>query len=182
VPFRLETERLVLRELAAADLDELHAALGDPVSMQYYPAPFTREKTQEWIEQNLGRYQRDGVGLWAVESRETGELLGDCGPVARTIDGADEVEVGWHVRRSHQRRGIATEAARACCRYAFEELGVGRLISLIRPENAPSRGVAEKLGMSVEKEIEYAGLPHYVYVMRARDAATPSPAPSGATP
>lgn len=167
MPFRLETERLILRELATPDLDELHVALGDPVSMQYYPAPFSRDKTREWIEQNLTRYEQDGFGLWAIESRQTGELLGDCGPVARTVDGADEVEVGWHVRRSHQRQGIATEAARECCRYAFEEIGHTRLISLIRPENVPSRGVAEKLGMAVEKEIEYAGLPHYVYVLHA---------------
>ena len=165
--FRLETERLVLRELTASDLDELHVALGDPVSMQYYPAPFTREKTREWIEWSIACYERDGFGLWAVESRETGELLGDCGPVARKIDGADEVEVGWHVRRSHQRRGIATEAARECCRHAFGDLGLARVISLIRPENVPSRGVAQKLGMTVEKEIEYAGLPHYVYVLHA---------------
>jgi ribosomal-protein-alanine N-acetyltransferase len=165
VSFRLETERLALRELEESDVDLLHDALGDPVSMRYYPAPFTRAKTAEWIEQNRSRYAADGFGLWAVEWKATGELVGDCGPVARIADGVHEVEVGWHVRPSRQRQGIATEAARECCRYAFEELGLTRLISLIRPENVPSRRVAEKLGMAVEKEIEYAGLPHHVYVM-----------------
>ncbi|HEV2754484.1 MAG TPA: GNAT family N-acetyltransferase [Actinomycetota bacterium] len=163
--FRLETDRLVLRELEHSDLDALAEVLGDPVSMRYYPAPFSREKTRQWIESARARYAGDGFALWAIESKDTGEFLGDCGPVARVVDGAQEVEVGWHVARRHQRRGIATEAARECCRYAFEELGLTRLISLIRPENVPSRRVAEKLGMTVEKEIEYAGFPHYVFVL-----------------
>ena len=163
--FRLETERLVLRPYELDDLDELAPILGDPETMQYYPAPFTREKSQEWIEANLGRYASDGFGLWAIESKDTGEFLGNCGPVRRVVDGEQEVEVGWHVKRSHWRRGIATEAARACCAYAFEELGLGRLISLIRGVNVPSRGVAENLGMTIEKEIVYAGTPHYVYVL-----------------
>jgi RimJ/RimL family protein N-acetyltransferase len=107
-----------------------------------------------------------------VESKSTGEFLGNCGPVRRLVDGVSEVEVGWHVKRSHWRRGIATEAARECCRYAFEDLGMTRLISLIRPENVPSRGVAEKLGMTVEKEVAYGpqAWPHYVYTLLAGTA------------
>ena len=163
--FRLETERLVLRPYELDDLDDLAPILGDPETMQYYPAPFTREKSQEWIEANLERYASDGFGLWAIESKDTGEFLGNCGPVRRLVDGEREVEVGWHVKRSHWRRGIATEAARACCAYAFEELGLDRLISLIRVVNVPSRGVAENLGMTIEKEILYAGTPHHVFVL-----------------
>jgi RimJ/RimL family protein N-acetyltransferase len=152
------------------DLDGIHAVLGDPVSMQYYPAPFTREQSRRWIEWNLGHYRDDGYGLWVLESKATGELVGDCGLIPQTIDGQREVEVGWHVRRDQQRRGLATEAARECVRHAFDTLGLSRLISLIRPENVPSRRVAEKLGMSVEKEILHGSaspMPHYVYVLVA---------------
>jgi ribosomal-protein-alanine N-acetyltransferase len=168
--FRLETDRLVLREYRMEDIDDIAAILGDPETMQYYPAPFTRARSQEWIEWSLKSYAADGFGLWAVESKSTGEFLGNCGPVRRQVDGASEVEVGWHVKRSRWRRGIATEAARECCRYAFEDLGMTRLISLIRPENVPSRGVAEKLGMTVEKEVTYGSAPawpHYVYTLQA---------------
>jgi [ribosomal protein S5]-alanine N-acetyltransferase len=59
---------------------------------------------------------------------------------------------------------LATEAARACLDYAFSNLGLQRVISLIRPENLPSRRVAERNGMSVEKETIFVGLPHLVYV------------------
>lgn len=166
--FRLETERLVLRPFAMNDLDGIHAVLGDAEIMQYYPAPFTREQSRRWIEWNLAHYRDHGHGLWVLESKESGELVGDCGLIPQTVDGQEEVEVGWHVRGDLQRRGLATEAARECVRYAFEELGRTRLISLIRPENVPSRRVAEKLGMEIEKEVMRGpgrSMRHFVYVL-----------------
>ncbi|HYP22566.1 MAG TPA: GNAT family N-acetyltransferase [Actinomycetota bacterium] len=166
--FRLETERLILRPFALDDLDELAPILGDAETMQYYPAPFTRERSRQWIVWNLANYRDHGHGLWVLESRETGELLGDCGLIPQTIDGRKEVEVGWHVKKTHWSRGLATEAGAACRDHAFGELGLTRLISLIRPENVPSRRVAEKLGMTIEKEISHgpgSGMPHFVYVL-----------------
>ncbi|HEX2057470.1 MAG TPA: GNAT family N-acetyltransferase [Actinomycetota bacterium] len=161
--FRLETRRLVLRPFRPEDLDGIHEVLGDAENMRYYPAPFTLEQSRRWIEWNLGHYHDHGFGLWALESKETGVLLGDCGLTPQTVDGREEVEVGWHVHPRHQRRGLATEAATECSRYAFEELGLSRLISLIRPENLPSRRVAEKLGMEIEKQVVHADLIHHVY-------------------
>lgn len=171
--FRLDTERLVLRPFTMDDLDGIHEVLSDPVSMQYYPAPFTREQSRRWIEWNLGHYRDSGHGLWVLETKDTGELVGDCGLIPQTVDGQREVEVGWHVRRDRQRQGLATEAARECVRYAFEELGRTRLISLIRPENVPSRRVAEKLGMTVEKEVVRSAPPmlHRVYVLTPNQGA-----------
>jgi RimJ/RimL family protein N-acetyltransferase len=159
----LETERLWLRRFSPDDLDELASILTDAETMQYYPRPFTRDEASAWIAQNLGRYKTDGFGLWAIESKETGEFLGDCGPVRRLVDDRDEVEIGWQVKRSHWRQGIASEAGIACRDYAFGPLGLTRVISLIRPENVPSRGVAEKLGMSIDKTIDYKGMTHHVY-------------------
>jgi [ribosomal protein S5]-alanine N-acetyltransferase len=150
----------------ADDLADLASILTDAETMQYYARPFTREETTQWIDQNLQRYADDGFGLFAVVSKETGEFLGDCGPVRRLIDGRDEVEIGWQVKRSRWRQGIASEAGAACRDYAFGPLGLERVISLIRPENIPSRGVAEKIGMTIDKEIDYKGFKHYVYAQQ----------------
>ena len=84
--------------------------------------------------------------------------------VRREIDGAKEIEVGYVLARHAQGQGIATEAARACMNYAFTTLCEERIISLIHPDNLPSRRVAERNGMAVEKVIDYQGLPHLVYV------------------
>jgi ribosomal-protein-alanine N-acetyltransferase len=167
-PPGLETGRLFLRPFRENDLDDLFEILGDAETMHYYPAPFTREETARWISDNLERSRRDGTGLWAVEDRATGEFFGDCGLVHQLVDGIDEVEVGWHVKRSRWGQGIAPEAGAACRDRAFGELALDRIISLIRPENIQSRRVAEKIGMSVEKETAFGphGWRHFVYAVR----------------
>nr|MDQ3958351.1 GNAT family N-acetyltransferase [Actinomycetota bacterium] len=88
--FRLETERLVLRPYRVEDLDALAAILGDPETMQHYPEPFTRAQARGWIEDNIARYERDGFGLWAIDSKESGEFLGNCGLAVPVVEGAPE--------------------------------------------------------------------------------------------
>ncbi len=142
------------------------AVLGDPVSMRFYPRPFSRDEARAWIERNRARFERDGLGLWAITLGATGEVVGDCGAVAQTVDGADELELGWHLHPAHQGRGYATEAAAAWRDHAFAFTGRDRLISLILEENVPSRRVAERIGMSVWKTADFAGRPHLVYAIR----------------
>jgi len=150
----LETERLVLRPFAAdlSDLDALHAIQSDPAHMRFYPRPFSRAESRTWIERAIAHHDRRGYALWAVEDRATGALLGNVGPTDQQVDGTAEVELGWSITPSRARQGIASEAAAACRDWCFAELGLAHLISLVRPENAPSRGVAERIGMTVWKE------------------------------
>jgi ribosomal-protein-alanine N-acetyltransferase len=159
------TERLRLRPFHAgdADLEPMLAVLGDARSMRYYPEPLDRDGTRAWIDGQLRRYVRDGFGLLVIEDRVTGEVIGDCGPTVQGVDGETFVELGWHVLGSRQRRGIATEAGRACRDAAFASLDEPFLISLIRPENVPSRRVAEKLGFGVWRGTVRAGWGHLVY-------------------
>jgi RimJ/RimL family protein N-acetyltransferase len=82
------------------------------------------------------------------------------------VDETDEIEIGYHVRRDLWGRGYASEAARACREHGFSRLGAERLVSLIRPENLPSRRVAEKTGLSLWKEVTWRELPHCVYAIR----------------
>jgi RimJ/RimL family protein N-acetyltransferase len=161
--FVLQTDRLELRELAPADVDDLLEALGDADSMRFYPHPFSREEVVRWIEWSRRSYLEHGHGLWATILKENGELVGDCGLVVQLVDGRRLVEVGYHLKPSRQGRGLATEAAAACRDHAFTAVGVDRLIALIRPENVPSRGVAERIGMTVWKSTVRADLPHLVY-------------------
>ena len=159
----LETDRLRLREFISQDADALEAVLGDAVAMQYYPAPFDRQGVEEWIERNRDRYQHEGYGLWAMLLRDSEELIGDCGCFLRDVDGRNDVEIGYHVRRDLWGNGYATEAAQACMQYAFTKLGVDRVISLIRPENVQSIRVAEKNGLVCEKIIFWRGYEHCIY-------------------
>jgi ribosomal-protein-alanine N-acetyltransferase len=159
----LETPRLLLRKFTAEDAEALEALLGDPAVMEFYPAPLDRRGVEDWIARNLGRYQRDGHGLWAMALRDSKQVIGDCGCIMQEVEGRNEVEVGYHVRRDLWGRGYATEAARACLEYAFTRLGARRVISMIRPPNLASRRVAEKNGMVCEKIILWRDYDHCVY-------------------
>jgi RimJ/RimL family protein N-acetyltransferase len=151
--FGLETDRLRLRPYTEGDLDALAEIVSDAETMRYYPRPFTRDQAAGWIARNVRRYEQDGHGLWAMVENQTGEFIGNCGLVKQWVDAREEVEVGWLVARRRWNRGFATEAGRACRDYGFEVLDLDRLISMIRPANVPSRRVAEKIGMAVEKEL-----------------------------
>jgi RimJ/RimL family protein N-acetyltransferase len=159
----LTTRRLVIREFTERDLDPYAAMLGDPETMRYYPRPYSREEARGFMERNAARYLANGFGVWVLEDRETGAFVGDCGLAVSLVEGIAQVEIMWHVVRGRWRQGIATEAATAVRDHAFGDLALRRLIALVRPVNVPSRGVAEKLGMTVEREAIYADLPHLVY-------------------
>jgi len=100
----LTTQRLILREMSSADIDDFAALLGDEYVMRYYPRPKTRSEAQGWINWNQALYRDHGFGLWAVVLRSTGEFVGDCGLTPQRIDDSDtdEIEVGYHVRAGLQ--------------------------------------------------------------------------------
>ncbi len=165
----IETERLLLRRFTANDTDAIFAVIGDPIAMQYYPQKFTRDDAAKWVERNLRRYDENGYGIFAVALKSSGEVIGDCGLAQQSVEGLPHLEVGYHLQRCHWGLGYATEAARACMDYAFCKLAAEKVISLIRPENWPSRRVAERNGMQVEREVTFEGLPHLMYAMRRED-------------
>jgi len=157
------TARLDFRAMTGGDLDDMAALLGDPEVMRHYPQPKTRAQAREWIEWNQRLYRDHGYGLWVVELRDTGEFVGDCGLTPQRLDGVTELEVGYHVRAELQGRGLATEAATACRDFARDVLGAGRLVAIIRPDNAPSQRVATKIGLRLERSTDHGGLPVRVY-------------------
>ena len=164
---QLDTDRLLLRPLALSDLDDMASLLGDGEALKHWGQPLDRNGARAWIERNQARYERDGFGRCAIVLRATGELIGDCGLVRTTVEGTDEVELGWIVRRSQWGRGIATEAGAAWRDYAFGPLRLPRIVSMVSEQNTASRRVAEKLGMSVERTASWGGLPHLMYSLRA---------------
>src|SRR5215469_17940546 len=107
----LETSRLILREFTPDDADALALVVSDPETMRFYPAPFDRDGVEQWIARNLRRYAEHGHGLWAMVLKSSGEMIGDCGLTVQNVDGVNEIEVGYHVRRDLWGRGLATEAA-----------------------------------------------------------------------
>ncbi len=170
----LETPRLLVRELTDDDLDEVSAMLGDPEVMRFWPRPFSREESAEWIERQRKRYETHGFGYWLAVEKATGHAVGQVGVLPRVLDGMDEVDIGYIIRRSRWREGFASEGASACRDYVFEKLGRSRVLCLVRPENAPSLGVARKIGLKTDgRIIVHAGFDHIVFI------GTPDPEMTG---
>ncbi|MGB6386879.1 MAG: GNAT family N-acetyltransferase [Terriglobales bacterium] len=153
----------MLREFTPEDAAALSQILSDPETMRFYPAPYDQAGVEQWIARSRQRYQTDRVGLWGMELKTTPELIGDCGIVLQQVEAERLYEIGYHLRRDLWGQGLATEAAIACRDWAFANLKTDRLISLIRPENLPSRRVAERVGMTIWREVNWHGLHHYVY-------------------
>ncbi len=166
-----ETDRLVLRPFELSDLDALTPILADPEVMRFsVSGPWSRERTLRFLQGCVADYaeERWGFGLWAVVHKRDAQLIGYCG-LSRfaDVDGVAEVEIGFRLAPEYWGRGLATEAVRAVRDYAFEHLGMRRLISMIEPENSRSIRVAEKAGMVREKEIWKWGRPVLVYAVFA---------------
>lgn len=150
----LQTKRLILRHQVIEDLDDLWALYCDPQIVQYIPdAPRTREEARSELEWHMhGHPSHPELGLWATVHQGTGKFIGRCGLLPWLLEGQQEVEVAYTIAREYWGQGLATEAAQAILQYGFEKLKRTRLICLIDPLNVASQKVAQKLGMSFEKE------------------------------
>lgn len=162
----LETERLWLRKLTHDDFADLFAIWSDAETMRFYPRTLDEVAMRAWIDRNLQRYAAHGFSLWGVIRKADAQFVGDCGLIVQDVDGVAELEVAYQFNKQFWGNGYATEAARGCMRYAKEALQRQRIISMIRPENLPSRRVAERNGLQIEKELFWRGFQHSVYARK----------------
>jgi RimJ/RimL family protein N-acetyltransferase len=164
----IETERLVLRMFRESDTDAYAEMVSDPEVMRFLGGkPVPRAEAWRNMAMMLGHWHLRGYGMWAVEEKASGEMVGRVG--CWNPEGWPGVEVGWTLRRRFWGRGYATEAARASVAYAFETLDQTRVISLIAPENVNSVRVAERLGERPAGEWEVHGTKVIVYAVRREE-------------
>lgn len=166
----LEIDRLLLRRPVMDDLDAFYALYSDKEIRQYFPdgtdGTLTYEETREEVEWFLnGHPRRPELGLWSTILKETGEFIGRCGLLPWTLEGQDEVEVAYLIDKRYWRRGLGGEAALAVRDYAFNQLGLTRLVCMIDPANEASKKVAEHIGMTLEKAMEDETGPFLLYSM-----------------
>lgn len=164
-PITIETERLILRPMTIEDTDALLHVFADPVVMASFGnILFDRPQMERWVRRNLDHQEQHGYGLFSIMDRGSGLLIGDCGLEQMEVgDGLAAAELGYDLRSDFWNRGLATEAATAVRDYAFIQLHLPQLISLIRIGNRASQRVAEKVGMQLAEEIVRYDTPYWVY-------------------
>lgn len=161
----LETERLVLRMFGQGDLDAYAVMCADPEVMRHLGDGKALARPDAWRQMAmiLGHWTLRGYGLFALEERATGTLVGRAGFFEP--EGWPGFELGWMLRRASWGKGYATEAARRLLRHAFTDMTRERVISLIREANAPSIRVAERLGERLDGRAVIFGQEALVYAI-----------------
>lgn len=144
----IESERLWLRLLEPGDAGALGAIQSDPMTMGFWPRPFTAEETGAWIERTRDCHARYGFGRYAMLLKETGALIGDCGLMRTTVNGTEVNDIGYILHHPYWGTGLATEAAAAVRDHSFQTLGLAALHANMPHDHHASRRVAEKIGMT----------------------------------
>jgi RimJ/RimL family protein N-acetyltransferase len=174
----LSTDRLVLRRWRPEDRTPFAALNADPAVMEHFPAVLGRAESDSFAARIETGLRERGWGLWAVQPRAGGEMVGFIGlnPVPAELPFAPAVEVGWRLARSHWGQGLATEGARAAIAFGFGELRLDEIVSFTAVTNARSRRVMERLGMTRDARGDFlhpaivAGselAPHILYRLEA---------------
>ena len=184
------TRRLLLRQWRDADREHFAAMNADPEVMRYFPGVLDSAASDALLDRLRSAIEERGWGLWAVERRDTGDLVGFAGLSVPPdpLPFLPCVEVGWRLVRPAWGHGFATEAAREALRVGFGEVGLDEVVSFTSEGNGRSRSVMERLGMSHDPADDFErpplmegapARPHVLYRLRSEEWQTPQGLPGG---
>lgn len=164
---QLESSRLRTRFLTPGDIQPWSGFFEDAEAVEFLPdfgMSTHLEKARHMIEKQRERYAQKRFGLQALLEKKTNAFVGVCGLLTQEVEGKTEIEVGYHMLKKYWGQGFAPEAAKLFINYAFENNLTKSVISIIDIHNTNSQRVAEKNGLTREKQIRYtAGEEVYVY-------------------
>ena len=165
-PERLETSRLVAERLRDEHFEYLRGMDSDPDVMATLGGVRSENETWAGLRAGLAHWERNGFGPWVFRDRASGEAVGGAALRRASIEGREEVELGYRVAAARWGQGISTEMAEALVGVAREPLGLEEIVAFTLPYNVASRRVMEKVGFRYERDIEWAALAHVLYRQR----------------
>jgi len=158
-----KSQRLGFRNWTKEDLSEFAKINSDSDVMEHFPKPLTKEETAEFIDRLQKHYEKNGYNYFAAEILDSGELIGFIGLAYQDYetDFTPATDVGWRLKKTAWGKGYATEGAKRCLEFAFEELGLEKVISTCTLRNTKSEHVMQKIGMSKKGEFKHPRLSNY---------------------
>lgn len=148
----MQSDRLNYRKVTKNDFNNLRNILQDIEVMYAWEHAFTDDEVDKWIEKNLERYKNDGYSYFAVIEKRTNNFIGVAGPLVEIINDVKHTGIAYILDKNYWGKGYGFESAESSMNYAFNSLNVEKVIAEIRPNNLPSRKIAEKLNMKIEHE------------------------------
>jgi RimJ/RimL family protein N-acetyltransferase len=179
----LRTRRLIVREACQDDLCALELLNADPVVMRHVAEPFSRPKTQDWLDGILADYSAGGgVGWWVVDQADGDTCIGGValkrlsegnhaalGPLVAGADDDELMEIGWRFHERYWGRGYATETGRALVQRAFEAHGFPRVCAVALTTNTGSCRAIEKSGLRPSGDYDIGGKQARFFVLNRAD-------------
>jgi RimJ/RimL family protein N-acetyltransferase len=162
----LESDRLLTRKLTIDDAKIWSDFFIDKEAIEFLPNPgfnSVDERAKHWVDKQLNRYADNLFGLQALIDKKTNQFVGQCGLLKQTVDGQTEVEVGYHIFKKYWGQGYAPEAAKLFIDYAFQNNITSSITSIINIKNIKSQRVADKNGLTREKQTIWSGLDVFIY-------------------
>ncbi|WP_342527317.1 GNAT family N-acetyltransferase [Chryseomicrobium sp. FSL W7-1435] len=153
----IETPRLKLRDWKDSDLEPFQYLNADEKVMRFFPKALSKKESDVFCQAIIAEIKECGFGLYAVEMKETKEFIGFIGFHRATFesDFTPCIEIGWRLKKEAWGKGYATEGAKACLEYGFEELGFDEIFSLTADINEPSKQVMRKIGLEFVKKFDH---------------------------
>jgi RimJ/RimL family protein N-acetyltransferase len=154
----IETERLILRTWKKEDIEPYYQINQDLKVIEYLRGPLTMNQVSDFIKTTNSHNDKYGYALWAVQLKETSELIGFIGLQFTDWEShfTPAVEVGWRLGSQYWKKGYATEGARAALEYGFNRCGLKEIISFTVPANVRSISVMEKIGLKQDMNGNFA--------------------------
>lgn len=152
-----QSQRLIFRNVEPTDFDTWLEFCTNKDSLQYIFSQQNlllkpTERCKIWFDKVFHRYENNLGGMNALIEKDTNAFVGMCGLLVQTVDGMEEIEIGYSLMPNFRKKGFAREAAKTCRDFAFTNNFTNSLISIIDPNNLDSIKVAINNGMTLAKQ------------------------------
>ena len=158
-----KSARLGFRAWKNEDLEEFAKLNADELVMEYFPATLSKAEVVNLIERLKKQHTENGFTYYATEILESKEFIGMIGLALQTYeaDFTPAIDIGWRLKRSAWGNGYATEGAKRCLTYAFQDLEIDKIIAVCTSKNQKSENVMKKIGMTKKGEFTHPSLLEY---------------------
>jgi RimJ/RimL family protein N-acetyltransferase len=156
----LKSERLGFRNWTNKDLEEFAKLNSDEKVMEHFPKTLSRKEVGKFIDRLNKHFAENGFTYYATEILETKEFIGMIGLAFQEYktNFTPAIDIGWRLKRNAWGKGYATEGAKRCLEYAFNELEISKIISVCPIKNTKSENVMKKIGMTKRGEFNHPEL------------------------
>lgn len=157
------SERLGFRTWTLEDLPELAKMCADSSVMEHFPNPLSLEESENLLSRLQSHFDENGYTYFAVEVLATQEWIGFIGLAYQEYETAftPATDIGWRLKKGAWGNGYATEGAKRCLQFGFNDIGLDKIVSVCTLSNAKSESVMQKIGMAKKGEFNHPSLKEY---------------------